>query len=74
MMPNLHSLDISRNHKIGPGGAVPLLESLCSLKQLECLDVTGTNIGALDAKALIKFIAVSNSLQILYMSAIQSEY
>ena len=68
MMPNLHSLDIGQNRNIGPGGAVPLLESLCSLKQLECLKVTKTNIGPLDAKALIKFIAVSNSLQILHVS------
>ena len=68
MMPNLHSLDISNNPQIGPGGAVPLLDSLCSLKQLECLKVTETNIGSLDAKALIKFIAVSNTLQILHVS------
>ena len=68
MMPNLHSLDISQNRNIGPGGAVYLLKSLCSLKQLECLKVTETNIGSLDAKVLIKFIAVSNTLQILHVS------
>ena len=46
MMPNLHSLlNISSNRNIGPGGAVSLLESLCFLKQLECLKVTETNIG-----------------------------
>ena len=45
-----------------------MLDSLCSLKQLECLNVTKTNIGSLDAKALIKFIAVSNTLQILRVS------
>ena len=68
MMPNLHSLDIGKNPDIGPGGAVHLLESLCFLKQLECLKVTGTNIGSLDAQALMKFIAVSNTLQILHVS------
>ena len=68
MMPNLHSLDIGQNRNIGPGGAVPLLESLCSLKQLECLKVNETNIGAVDVKVLLKFIAVSNSLQILHVS------
>ena len=68
MIPNLHSLNISSNRNIGPGGAVSLLESLCFLKQLECLKVTETNIGSLDAKALIKFIAVSNTLQILRVS------
>ena len=73
MMPNLHSLDISENHDIGPGGAVNLLESLCSLKQLGCLKVAGTNIGCLDAKALISLL----QFQILYkfyMSAIRSQY
>ena len=68
MMPNLHSLDISNNPDIGPGGAVHLLESLSFLKQLECLNVTGTNIGSLDAQALIKWIAVSDTLQILHVS------
>ena len=67
-MPNLQTLDISNNPHIGPGGAVHLLESLCSLKQLECLKTTGTNIGCLDAQALIKLIAVSNTPQILHVS------
>ena len=68
MMTNLHSLDMSNNPDIGPGGAVRLIESLSFLKQLECLKVTKTNIGSLDAKALIKLIAVPDALQILHVS------
>lgn len=62
MMPNLHSLDISYNDNIGPGGAVHLLESLCFLKHLECLRINHTRIGISDAKALIALIRTSKTL------------
>ena len=65
MMPNLHSLDISSNPHIGLGGAVPLIESLCSLKHLRCLKIHDTNCGCPDVKVLTKLIKTSRTLQCL---------
>ena len=68
MMSNLHRLDVSNNHSIGPGGAVPLIESLHSLKQLKSLRIHDTGIGIPDAKALTVLISTSKSLQMLHLS------
>ena len=65
MMPNLHSLDISNNPHIRPGGAVHLIESLFSLKELRCLKIHDTNCGGPDAEALTKLIRTSHTLQCL---------
>lgn len=51
MRPNLHCVDASFNSP-RPGEGVPkiLIESLSSLKKLECLRINGTNIGSHDAQ------------------------
>ena len=69
MMPNLHSVDVSDNcHR--PGETVPesLIESLSSLKHLECLRLDDTNIDSHDAlKSLTNLIRNSNTLRSLHV-------
>ena len=75
MRPNLHCVDVSFNSR-RPGEAVQkiLIESLSSLKKLECLRINGTNIGSHDAqKALADLIRTSKNLQICYMLKIPQD-
>ena len=69
MMPNLHSVDVSDNCNRS-GEAVPesLIESLSSLKQLQCLRINNTNIESHNAlKGLTNLIRTSNTLQSLHV-------
>lgn len=63
-----HSLDISHNHNVGPGGAVNLIESLCSLRHLEWLKINDIGMGIRDGKALINLIRTSKYLRKLHLS------
>ena len=69
MMPNLHSVDVSGNCNRS-GEAVPesLIESLSSLKKLQCLRINNTNIESHNAlKGLTNLIRTSNTLQSLHV-------
>ena len=65
MMPKLHGVDVSFNSN-RHGEAVPesFIESLSSLRQLEYLRISDTNISSHDAlKSLTNLIRTSDSLQ-----------
>ena len=69
MMPNLHSVDVSDNcNRSGETVPESLIESLSSLKQLQCLRINNTNIESHNAlKGLTNLIRTSNTLQSLHV-------
>ena len=62
-VPHLKGLNLSDNHNIGPGGAVPLIKSLTAHNSLEWLGVNWTGIDMEDCQALSELLSSSTSLK-----------
>ena len=67
-VPHLKILNLSNNHNIGQGGAVPLITSLTAHNSLKELWFVKPGLGVEDCRALSELLSSSTSLKTLYIS------
>ena len=74
LLYHLEYLDLSDNRAIGRGGAVNLITSLTKFSTIRELNLSGTDIGFEDCKALSELLASSKYIEVLNIEDCEDEF